>query len=449
MPCVLVTDMKTKTDKPEKKSTKPAYPAVFDRWVENVGDASPDALPRRVTKKFHGMEIPGWIGRVNVEDVQGYVENKRLKFYLNRWRNLRQTPDAIPTTQEMYEIMLRADEEIEKEDKKLFYLERLARSIVRNGVQEEIIVFCDAQGELWLWDGNRRFFSTYHIMHNEAFQSSRDSVQWLPCFLVETSGDPNHDNKRKHAILTETNFVKKDSISWPTYIKAQEIWEQFNIRVQIDPTDPALGRQIKDELAKEYGLYSKGKPSWRQVDRWIKMVELAKEFKEYQEEEKQRDEDTVDLSVSDRFEYFDELSKPKVKDVLDKDPDKRDEVFDWLWDNKFPSFASVREVPSLYEDPVALALMRGNDPKAFENAQAALAANDPSRLKDTRAAAAKIEHFAKWLNTFKREDFRQLNADSLAQLKQILTDITKMLQGLLSTEVESAKNGPKEPQNTN
>jgi hypothetical protein len=441
--------MKIKFKKTAKKATKPTHPAVFQRWVDEIGGGTPDAMPRRVTKKFHGMEITGWVSRVNVGDVQGYVENKRLKFYLNRWRHTLNDQAAVPNTQQMYEIMLEADAEEEREDKKIFYLERLARSIVRNGVQEEVIVFLAPNGHLWLWDGNRRFFATYHIMNDDAFKQHRDNLQWMPCFLIETTGDKGLDERRKHAILTETNFVKKDAISWPTYIKAEEIWEQFNVRTQIDPTDLPLARTVKDELAKEYGLYSKGKPSWRQVDRWIKMVNLAKEFKEYQEEDKQRDEDTVDLRVSDCFEYFDELSKVKVKEVLDTDPNTRDEVFDWLWDNKFPSFASVRVIPRIYGDPVALAHMRSADPVAFENAQNALAANDPNLVKDKRAAAAKIEQFARWLDTFKREDFRQLNAESLDSLKQILSDITKMLQGLLSVEKEEAPDARAETQDTN
>jgi hypothetical protein len=418
--------------KPTSRAASRPYPEVFDRYVDHVGTDHPDAMPRRVTKKFHGMEITGWVGRVHISDVEGYVENKRLKFYLNRWRSTQGDPNAVPSTQQMYEIMLEADAEEEREEKKIFYLERLARSIVRNGVQEEIIVFLNGKQRLALWDGNRRFFATYHIMQDDGFKNCRENVQWMPCFLIETSGDKELDQRRRHAILTETNFVKKDAISWPTYIKAEEIWEQFEIRTQIDPTDLLLAREVKGELAQEYGLYSKGKPSWRQVDRWIKMVNLAQEFKEYQEEDKQKDQDTVDLRVADCFEYFDELSKPKVKDVLDKDPEKRDEVFDWLWDSRFPSFAAVRKVPNIYEDPVALSHMRSGDPKhAFENAATALAANDPNNIKDKRAAAAKIDQFAKWLDSFKREDFHQLNAESLKKLKQITIDITNMLEGLL------------------
>ena len=46
------------------------------------------------------------------------------------------------------------------------------------------------------------------------------------------------------------------------------------------------------------------------------MVNLAHEFKEYQEETKGRDETTVELHVAQYFEYFDELNKKSVRDVL-------------------------------------------------------------------------------------------------------------------------------------
>jgi hypothetical protein len=435
--------MKTNPKNTEEKNIKINYPAAFGRWVEELGDENPDAMPRRVTKKFHGMEITGWAGRVNVEDVEGYVENKRLKFYLNRWRSTQAKPDANPTTQQMYEMMLEADADEQKEEKKIFCLDRLARSILRNGVQEEITVFLDTKGHLWLWDGNRRFFATYHIMHDDAFKPFRDNLQWIPCFLIEPSGDKRIDEKRKHSILTEMNFVKKDAISWPNYIKAEEIWEQFNIRIQHDPADPVLARQVKAGLASEYGLFSRGKPAPGQVDRWIRMVNLAREFKDYQQEERQRDENAIDLHVSDYFEYFDELSKKDLRELLSKDPDKRDEVFDWLWDKKLPSFQAVRKIPLIYDDPVALEHMRSGGPEtAFESASNVLAANDPKLVKDKRAAAAKIDQFAKWLSTFKPEDFQQLDADSLNHLKDILGVVTKMLEGLLTIEPEQTADAP-------
>src|SRR5206468_1765771 len=205
-------------------------------------------------------------------------------------------------------------------------------------------------------------------------------------------------------------------------------------RTKADPTDPLLQREVREELAKEYGLFtSKGKPAFRQVDRWVKMVNLAREFKEYQEDTNGRDETAVDLHVARYFEYFDELNKKAVRELLSTDPDKESEVFDWLWDEKLPSFQAVRKIPQIFGDPVAPEYMRsGTKETSFENAAKAIAANDPAFVKDKRAADAKIKSFADWLNSFKREDFRQLEVESLQRLKEILEDVIKMLAGLIS-----------------
>jgi hypothetical protein len=426
--------MKTKQSKPQKAKPGQNYPPILGRYVREVGGTNGEGSPRRITKKFHGLEISGWSGRIHVEDIRGWVENKRLKLYLSQWRDRRGKPNAVPTTDEMYELMLEADRGDDGEKQKVFHVERLASSIARNGIQEPIIIFLDEEGTPWLWDGNRRYFSTLHIMRDGEFEKDRDEAQWIPCFLIETTGSPALDRKFRQAILTETNFVTKDAISWPTYIKAEEIWEQFNIRTKADPTDPLLQREVREELAREYGLFtSKGKPAFRQVDRWVKMVNLAREFKEYQEDTNGREETAVDLHAARYFEYFDELNKKAVREVLATDPDKESEVFDWLWDEKLPSFQAVRKIPQIFGDPVALEYMRsGTKETAFENAAKAIAANDPSLVKDKRAADAKIKSFGDWLNSFKREDFRQLEVESLQRLKEILEDVIKMLTGLIS-----------------
>ena len=35
-------------------------------------------------RRFHGREVPLWSGHVHVDDVEGYVENLRLRFYLKQ-----------------------------------------------------------------------------------------------------------------------------------------------------------------------------------------------------------------------------------------------------------------------------------------------------------------------------------------------------------------------------
>src|SRR5882724_1442123 len=140
--------MKTKQNKQKKAKPVQNYPPILARYVHEVGGTNGEGSPRRITRKFHGLEIPGWAGRIHVEDVRGWVENKRLKLYLSRWRNRRGNTNAVPTTDELYDIMREEDQSDGKEAQRVCHLDRLARSIARNGVQEAIIVFLDENGNL-------------------------------------------------------------------------------------------------------------------------------------------------------------------------------------------------------------------------------------------------------------------------------------------------------------
>jgi hypothetical protein len=366
------------------------------------------------------------MGRVHVDDISGWVDNTRLLHYLRRWKSRQSQRDAaVPTNQDIYEIMLEADRE-EESERKPFHIERIANNIRRNGVQEHVIVFGGPNGKTQLWDGNRRYFGTRHIMQSQDFsEADREAVKWLPAYVYTPSGDPDRDQRVKHAILTEMNFVEKDHIPWPSYVKAQEVSDKYVRETANDPGDPAVSRQVKVELAAEYGL--KG---WRVADRWIKMYHLAQQFKEYHEETHSRDDVTVDLFIQEKFEYFDELSKPAVWGVLERNPDARDKIFDWLWDQKFISFTDVRMIPQVLDDPVAMKIADEPDGDAFRRAMNQVIANDPVRRKSKEAANEKIVQFAEWLDTFKREDYRKVTLEALVKLKAILTDVVKIIDGL-------------------
>lgn len=411
------------------QASRPPWPPILDRYVNEVARNDPDQRPRRVLRRYHGVEVPVWYGRVHVNDVGGWVENVRLKHYLRRWQARRGDLTARPDTNEIYEIMSEADREESTETGKPFHLDRLAENVAANGVQEPIFVFVGPDGGGTLWDGNRRRYATQHIMLDPRFAKARPQAQWMPAFVYLPSGDPQRDDQVKHSVLTELNFKEKDHIPWPSYVKAGEVHTVYQRLIKEDPHDPSLRRLAKEQLAKEYGL--KG---WRQADRWIKMFDLASNFKEYHEEEHDRVETDVELKIQDRFEYFDELSKPGVWGVLSGDPVARDEVFDWLWDDKFKSFADVRSVPKILADPVARSQANSDDRDGVKRAIETVIANDPTRVKDKTAANLKIKQFAQWLDSFKREDFRQLDAESLKHLQSVLQDVTRMLGGLLDTK---------------
>ena len=410
--------------------TKTNWPSILDRHVKEIAANHPEYSPRRIQKRFHSLDVSLWEGFVHVNDIDGYVENIRLKFYLKRWQ-ARRGHTGIPTSDEIYEIMLEADTEEDKDSQKPFHVARIAKDIATNGIHERIIVFFDGHGPAQLWDGNRRYYGTKHIMRDERFAARRPDAQWIPAYVVLPSGNPQHDGKIKHAILTECNFKVKDHIPWPNYVKASEIYERYEKAIADDPKDPTLRRLVKENLANEYGLRG-----WRTADRWIKMYDVAMQFKEYHELEQNRDGVDVDLRIQDKFEYFDELSKNGVWGPLQRDPDALDEVFQWLWDGKFRSFTWVRDVPKILSDPVARRMANAPDDGAVDRAIKQLIANDPTRTKDKEAANEKIKQFGDWLNTFKREDYRTLNREALDRLRLIAEDTVKILEGLLGTGTE-------------
>ena len=402
------------------------HPDIFRRYIDET-DPDPTTVPRHVKRRFHGREIPLWFGYVHVDDVEGYVDNLRLRFYLKRWQSNRGMEKKVPTTDEVYQIMIDADAEQKRESARPFHIERMADSIIRNSVREPVVLYCGDSGKTELWDGNRRFYGTKHIIKQDrqGYAAARDRVQWIPAYVFIASGDNKEDAANKHDILVECNFVDAEQIAWPAYVKAEQVYNQYLRQMAPDPDDPVLSREVKAELASEYGL--KG---WRVADRWIKMYRLALEFKEYQEEEQERDPTITDLLIQERFEYFDELSKPGVYGSLSKDPDARDQVFEWMWDGKFKAWPDVRSVPKILADPVARAQANGPDQEAVKRAIATVIANDPARIKDKTAANDRIKQFAAWLDSFKREEYKNLDAEALASLHSILRDVVKITEAL-------------------
>jgi len=412
-----------------EKKVATEWPDILQRYVDEV-KPDPVGMPHPVIRRFHGRDVPLWQGYVHIDDIEGYVENLRLRFYLNRWK-ARQEEAREPTTDDIYDIMVEADKEERRESRRPFHVERIADSIVRNNIREPIILGYLGDSRAELWDGNRRFYGAKHVMkaENNGYEAARPRVQWLPAYVYVPSGDPEADKSIKHDILVECNFVEPEQIPWPAYVKAEQVYNEYERRMSVDPDDPVLSREVKVELAKAFGL--KG---WRTADRWIKMYDLALQWKEYQEEEKEQDPTMVDLLIQERFEYFDELSKPGVFGVISRDPDMRDEVFDWMWDGKFKAWTDVRMVPRILADPVARKQANESHENAVKDAIATVIANDPIRVKDKTAANEKIKQFAAWLDSFKREDYKRVDAEGLEALQVILRDVTKITAALLASE---------------
>jgi hypothetical protein len=410
------------------------WPPIFDKYVEKYGPSGA-ALPHMLVRRYHGNDVSLWYGRVDVNDVEGWVENIRLTHYLNQWRQRRGDPNARPTTEEIYSIMLEADREERTESRKPFHIERLARNIAANGLQEPIFIAQTQNSQAGtLWDGNRRRYASKHILITPGFEPYRESARWIPAYVYVPTGDPQKDHQIKHAVLTELNFKEKDHIPWPTYVKAEQIYNAYQRALGGEAHDPAVRRESWEHVANEYGL--KG---WRTASRWVRMYELAMQFKEYHVEEHDRDETQADLKIQEHFEYFDELTKPGVLGAINGDPEAREEIFQWLWDDKFKAFVDVRSVPRILADPVARRQANAGDADGVKRAIATTIANDPVRIKDKEAANEKIRQFAEWLRSFRLDDYRQIEKATLVALTEIVQDVKKMLQGLLDFHTAEPK----------
>src|SRR5262249_26173357 len=161
--------------------------------VKEHPNASPEQCPRRVLRRFHNQDVSLWQGFGHVDDIQGYVENIRLRYFLNKWK-AKQRVTRDPTSDEIYDIMINADRDETKDKGKAFHVERMAENIQRNGIQEPVIVFYREGAPADLWDGNRRFYGTKHIMKDSAFTAEdRSRLCWLPVQVVVPSGDAAKD----------------------------------------------------------------------------------------------------------------------------------------------------------------------------------------------------------------------------------------------------------------
>jgi hypothetical protein len=404
------------------KSTQ--YPAILDRWFKQSAKGDPEHAPRKTVRRFHGLDVSVWQGKVHFDTVKGWDENTRLKHFITRWRIRTGKRNAMPTTDDIYSIMIDADNEKgDKEKEKPFNLNRLAENIARNNVTEPIVLYLDALGNPTLWDGNRRFFATMHIMNEDRFADCRQRAQWIPCYIYQTSGDPEIDADVRKKIITEHNFVEKDQITWPNYVRAAETVEKYeNLLRGIELPTPIQQREAKKAVTLELGLPR------NQANRWISMFHLAQEFKDYCENTHEATEDKVELFIQEKFEYFDELSKGTVIASFQDDPDRQSDVFDWLWQGKFKSWPDVRDVPRVLNDPIARSMANREDSQSFREAIKEANANDPARIQDKEMAGEKIKNFSKWLRRFDLDDLSKIDRPTLEELEKTLGFITAMLR---------------------
>ncbi|MEP6742630.1 MAG: ParB N-terminal domain-containing protein [bacterium] len=288
--------------------------------------------PRYEVRYFHRRKVEVWSGYVRTSDVKGWVDNVRIKLFVEKWG--RDHGGGLPTNGDILDWM---DNDLYDE----FDLTNLANSIVKNGVRQPIVI--TAKGTLL--DGNRRYFAALLKLRDAETAGDKatlDMVTYLPAYVLS----PACTKEDLDAVLVEENFVDDCRRAWPNFIKASKVFDAYK-----ELRDAEVNRAVAiTQLVERFGMKK------AHVERWIKMMDFIEEFHDYHSSEdeetgrKPKDQYEIKWKTQKYFEYFDELSKTQVVKSLEGDPEFREKVFERLYDDDFISFVQIRKLPAIIGD---------------------------------------------------------------------------------------------------
>lgn len=374
--------------------------------------------PRHKVRYFHHRRVDGWSGYVKTTDVQGWVNNVRIDLFVQKWQ--RDHAGVLPTNDDILTWMI-------ADPNKEFKLKELGESIVKNGVRQQIVIKADGT----LLDGNRRYFASLFRLR-EAQKSgdteSENMVSHLPAFVLSPAcTEADYD-----AVLVEENFVEDCREKWPSFIRAQRVYDKFNDLFLRGHSRTAAISSIVESF---------GTPK-TQVERWIKMMNHIEEFHIFhsaQDEDlgkEAKDEYDIKWKSQKYFEYFDELTKTDVVRALDADPELREKTFERLFDDDFRNFKQIRSLPAISADVRArekFMLLDGQ--KAVDDSiewvsvvgltKKALQVND------------RILGFAKFLGSLTASDIERLDTQAVTALHEIASVVTEMADAVKGMRQET------------
>jgi len=306
----------------------------------------------------------------------------------------------------------------------------LARSIANNGVRKPPILDTDGT----LLDGNRRVSACYYILNSDEFTvEQKKRAEYIFCWQL-TEHATEDDRTR---VVVSLNFEPDCKEEWPQYVRARKVFEAWmDMLAASYPTPNAKKQaQMKRELSQRFALG----PNTNTVNRFLRMVQWADDFEEYQIGECNRDPYEVKHRANEKFQYFDELSKGtspgSVAYSLNEDEPLKHLVFELLYQRKFRNFAQIRNIKYLGSNQEAREILRKardlevkpNDEDALENAQdmveEAIAIVRTKRAEERGLGAnTRIETFVQFLEDLPVKAFRdEITPENLRKLLNALS----------------------------
>jgi len=424
----LIAKIVTKREGPTNAGTGRMSRQHTTHLIENYNGITPThVIPR---PWFHGKEIPMISGYIKTADIQLWDNNVRLDIHLGQFR---EKYGRKPTPQELLDIMMSNLQLPGVTDDDQFKIVELARSIANNGVKTPPIIDIDGT----LLDGNRRITACNYILNSDEFDA-RQKKRAEYIFAWQLTPDATDEDRR--SVVVSLNFEPAHKQDWPTYVKAQKVYEDWQamLALQLRKPGPPLQAQMKKELSLKYALG----PDTAVVNRYIKMVEWASEFEDYQIEEKKKDKYTVHHKASEYFDYFEELSKGTkpggVAFCLNQDESFKKIVFDLLFEDKFKNWNLIRDLKYIYNnneylDELRKARGEQDTDKAQDIVEGVCARARADRAERKIVGAnTRIETFIKWLEELPVKAFRdEISEINLQKLLDALMLVNKYYEGIL------------------
>jgi len=372
---------------------------------------------------FHEREIPMLSGFVRTTDIALWENNERLDIHL---RQFCQKFGRGPTPEELLDLMLNKLVLPGVEEGDAFEIVELARSVANNGVRKPPIMDTDGT----LLDGNRRVAACNYILSSDEFTNEQKKrAEYI--FAWQLTQHATKDDRDR--VVVSLNFESDCKLLWPEYVKARKVFEEWMAMLAIEYPAPARRRQaeMKRALSQRFALG----PDTAAVRRYIRMVQWANEFEDYQVNVGRRGEFEVKHRANDYFQYFDELSKGAspgtVAVTLNQNEPLKHLMFDLLFQDKIKNFTIIRDLKYVNDEIVErLRKLRDKDVRTADDLEAV-----QDEIEDTLAAArankaearsvganTRIETFVKWLEELPVKAFRdEIRPENLQRLLKALT----------------------------
>lgn len=347
-------------------------------------------------KLFHNIRLPVYPKTVNFSEIEYWPENLRTELDFDLLEE--------KTGMDISELSL---EEITKflVGRYELHLEDLAKNIEKNGVRVPLIILSDGT----LLDGNRRYFACSYIYHNKTGKQVSSVLNSIPSWVIKKS---QVDDTIKQKILAEANFVNDYKVPWPLKVKAQVIYDYYQLCIK----ERLSKEQTYTEIKEVYGEKKS------EIVAYIETIQLTKKFIASAPKGKQND---YRQHVQDKFLYFWEFRNKSTKGRTALDSKELPKVtklfFKMIATKRFKNFKQVEPMIRSIRDEFTWELLSSSKGSKIDVVEAII-----KEERAVRSSEDKVRSFLKWLRN-KAEPSSFSNATFML-LRKLASECSRLLK---------------------